>query len=116
MRKAANFFKMLMDADIPKIAIENPVPHKYAMEIIGKKYNQIIQPYQFGHGETKKTCLWLKGLPLLKSTKIVDGRNPRVHYASPSPDRWKERSRTLPGVAQAMADQWINAIIEQKEI
>ena len=71
-----------------------------------RKPDQIIQPWMFGHGETKATCLWLKNLPLLTPTAIVHGREPRVHHASPGPDRWKERSRTLPGIAAAMADQW----------
>jgi hypothetical protein len=106
MQKAADFFKELLDAPIDKIAVENPIMHKYGREIIGRPCNQIIQPWQFGHGETKATCLWLKGLPELKPTNIVSGRNPRVHFASPSPDRWKERSRTLPGIAYAMAEQW----------
>lgn len=69
-------------------------------------YSQIIQPWQFGHGETKATCFWLKNLPKLVPTEIVSGRTPRVHHASPGPDRWKERSRTLPGIARAMAQQW----------
>jgi hypothetical protein len=69
-------------------------------------YSQIIQPWMFGHGETKATCLWLKNLPLLKPTNIVDGREHRIHKMSPGPDRWKERSRTYPGIAKAMAEQW----------
>jgi hypothetical protein len=94
---------MLMYAPIRRIAIENPV------SIIStriRKPDQIIQPWQFGHGEVKATCLWLKGLPKLVPTKIVEGREARVHRASPGPDRWKERSRTLPGIAKAMAEQW----------
>lgn len=106
MADAADFFKTLMSAPIGKIAIENPIMHGHARNIIGRDPDQIIQPWQFGHGETKATCLWLKGLPSLVPTKIVDGRTPRVHYASPSPDRWKERSITLPGIAAAMAEQW----------
>lgn len=106
MKMAALFFRALLRAPVAKIAIENPIMHKYGLEIIGSGYNQIIQPYEFGHGETKATCLWLKGLPELKPTKIVDGRQPRVHFASPGPDRWKERSRTLTGIAEAMAQQW----------
>lgn len=70
------------------------------------KYSQVIHPWQHGHGETKATCLWLKGLPLLVPSNIVAGRNPRVHRASPGPERWKERSRTLPGIAKAMSIQW----------
>jgi len=101
--EALRFVQQLMDAPIPKIAIENPV------SIIStriRKPDQIIQPWMFGHGETKATCLWLKGLPKLVPTNIVEGRQPRVHHASPGPDRWKERSRTLQGIADAMADQW----------
>lgn len=100
---AARFFRHLLSAPVKKIAGENPIPHKYAGL---PKYTQIIQPWQFGHGETKATCLWLKGLPELIPTNIVDGRTARVHRASPGPDRWKERSRTLPGIANAMAEQW----------
>lgn len=103
--KACVLFNKLKTAPIKHIAIENPIPHKYAVSQIGK-YNQIIQPWQFGHGETKATCLWLKNLPKLVPTNIVEGRTPRVHHASPGPDRWKERSRTLQGIADAMAEQW----------
>lgn len=101
---AARFRALLMSA-VPRVAGENPIPHKYAKDIMGD-YSQIIQPWQFGHPETKATCLWLKNLPPLKPTNIVDGRTPRVHHASPGPDRWKERSRTLIGIGQAMAEQW----------
>jgi site-specific DNA-cytosine methylase len=87
-----------------KMALENPVG---IISTQFKRPTQIIQPWQFGHGEVKKTCLWLQGgLPTLKPTKIVDGRVPRVHHASPGPDRWKERSRTYTGIAAAMAEQW----------
>lgn len=102
-KKAVEFFLMLAESGIPKIAIENPIG---IMSTVYRKPDQIVQPWQFGHGETKATCLWLKGLPLLIPTNIVEGREPRVHHASPGPDRWKERSRTLPGIAQAMAEQW----------
>lgn len=88
---------------IERIALENPI------SIISshiRKPTQIIQPWQFGHGETKATCLWLKGLPKLQPTNIVEGREQRIHKMSPGPDRWKERSRTFTGIAQAMADQW----------
>ena len=101
--EALDFVRTLMDAPIPKIAIENPV------SIISsriKKPTQCIQPWQFGHGETKKTCLWLQGLPPLVPTDIVDGRVARVHNLPPSENRWKERSRTYKGIAEAMADQW----------
>ena len=101
--EALEFVQMLLNAPIPKICLENPV------SIISSKIckpDQIIQPWQFGHGETKATCLWLKGLPLLKPTNIVEGREARVHKMAPSPDRWKERSRTYEGIAKAMAEQW----------
>jgi site-specific DNA-cytosine methylase len=101
--QALEFVKMLLNADINSIALENPI------SIISSKVrkpDQIIQPWQFGHGETKATCLWLKNLPKLQHTNVVDGREPRVHMMSPGPNRWKERSRTFTGIAQAMADQW----------
>jgi hypothetical protein len=100
---ALAFVARLLNAPIQRIALENPI------SIISSKIrkpDQIIQPWQFGHGEVKATCLWLKSLPALKPTDIVEGRTPRVHYASPGPDRWKERSRTMQGIAEAMADQW----------
>jgi hypothetical protein len=103
--KAIDFFISLAWADIPKIAIENPIG---IMSTYYRKPDQIIQPWMFGHGETKATCLWLKNLPKLKPTNIVDGRKPRVHYESPGPDRWKNRSRTYQGIADAMAEQWGN--------
>jgi hypothetical protein len=106
MRDAAAFFALLLHAPIPRIAVENPIMHRHGVEIIGRRHDQSIQPWQHGHGETKATCLWLKNLPALQPTDIVDGRKPRVHYASPGPERWKERSRTLSGIARAMADQW----------
>jgi len=101
--EALDFVRCLLDAPIPRIALENPIP------IISsriRKPDQIIQPWQFGHGETKATCLWLKGLPKLQPTKVVEGREARVHRMPPGPDRWKERSRTFEGIAQAMAQQW----------
>jgi len=102
-RDALDFVRELMAVPIPRIALENPI------SIIStkiRKPDQIIQPWQFGHGETKATCLWLKNLPKLEPTQIVEGREARVHRATPSPDRWKERSRTLTGIADAMAQQW----------
>lgn len=101
--EAIQFFMELATAPIKHIAIENPIG---IMSTHWHKPDQIIQPWQFGHGETKATCLWLKGLSKLVPTNIVEGRTPRVHHASPGPDRWKERSRTLPGIAAAMATQW----------
>ena len=104
MEDAAILFRTLLDhAPIPMVAVENPIMHRHAGL---PKPTQIIQPWQFGHPETKATGLWLRGLPPLVPTDVVDGRTPRVHYASPGPDRWKERSRTLPGIAAAMAEQW----------
>lgn len=108
MREAAEFFKLLLNCNIPKIALENPIMHKYAREIVGRKYDQIIQPWQFGHGEQKATCLWLKNLPKLTPTNIVSGREQRVWKLPPSENRWAERSRTYPGIAMAMAEQWSN--------
>jgi hypothetical protein len=115
MRYAADFFNLFLNhPHCKRIAIENPIMHKYAIQIIGRKQDQIIQPWMFGHKEIKATCLWLKGLTPLKPTNIV-GPPPkdrdknewdRVHRASPGPDRWKDRSRTLEGLAAAMADQW----------
>ncbi len=106
MRKAAQFFRQMLNADIPKICVENPIPHRYAVAEIGRKYDQLIQPWQFGHPETKATCLWLKNLPSLKPTNIVDGREARMHKMPPSKDRWKNRSRTYSGIADAFASQW----------
>jgi site-specific DNA-cytosine methylase len=101
--EALEFVRMLLEAPIKRIALENPV------SIISSKIrkpDQIIQPWMFGHGETKATCLWLKNLPKLYPTEVVQGRVPRVHMMAPSPDRWKERSRTYAGIAEAMAEQW----------
>ena len=100
---ALSFVKRLMRADVDKICIENPIS---VISSKIRKPDQIVQPWMFGHGETKATCLWLKNLPKLKPTNIVEGREPRVHYESPGKDRWKNRSRTLQGIAEAMADQW----------
>lgn len=106
MQRAAEFFKVLLEAPIEKICVENPIPHKYALDIIGRKYDQIIQPWQFGHGETKATCLWLKGLRKLGTTKLVAGREARIHKMAPSANRSKLRSITYQGIADAMAAQW----------
>lgn len=100
---ALEFVARLLGCSVARIALENPV------SIISsriRKPDQIIQPWQFGHGETKATCLWLKGLPLLTPTNVVDGREARVHRMAPGPERWRERSRTFPGIAAAMAQQW----------
>jgi len=103
-QSAVSFFMRLVKLDIPMIAIENPV---CIMSRLYRKPDQIIQPYMFGHGETKATALWLKGLPKLTPTNIVDGREARIHRMPPSLDRWKERSRTYQGIADAMSDQWL---------
>ena len=100
---SVSFFMKISKLDIPKIAIENPI---CIMSRLYRKPNQIIQPWQYGHGETKSTCLWLKGLNKLIPTNIVDGREDRVHKLPPSPDRWKIRSTTYQGIADAMASQW----------
>jgi len=106
MREGARFFRALWHAPIRHICLENPIQHGYARQITRLRPTQVIQPWMFGHGETKATCLWLKGLPLLKPTDIVEGREPKVHRMPPGPDRWKERSRTYLGIANAMAEQW----------
>lgn len=101
--ESLEFVRKLLNAPIDKIALENPI------SIIStkiRKPDQIIQPWQFGHGETKATCLWLKNLPKLKPTNIVSGRENRIHKMPPSKDRWKNRSRTFQGIADAMAEQW----------
>lgn len=101
--EALDFVRKLMSAPITRRCIENPV------SIISSQIcrpDQIVQPWQFGHGETKATCLWLTGLPLLQPTNIVDGRAATVHRMPPGPDRWKLRSKTYPGIAAAMAEQW----------
>lgn len=105
--KAGNFFKKLLTVKhIPKICVENPIPHKYAVNLIGRKYDQIIQPWQFGHGETKATCLWLKNLPKLQPTNIVSGREQRIFNMPKNADRGRLRSITFQGIADAMAAQW----------
>lgn len=102
-QKSIDFFMRFANEDCPKIAIENPVG---IMSTVWRKPDQIIQPWQFGCGETKATCLWLKGLPLLHPTEIVEGREQRVWKMPPSADRAKQRSKTYPGIARAMAEQW----------
>jgi site-specific DNA-cytosine methylase len=102
-QRSIDFFMQLANAHIPKIAIENPIG---IMSTHYRKPDQIIQPWQFGHGETKATCLWLKNLPLLQPTNIVEGREQRIWRLPPSEDRAKLRSKTYPGIAKAMAEQW----------
>lgn len=106
MEEAADFFLKLWKAPVPKIALENPIMVGHAKKLIGVQQTQIVQPWQHGHGETKATCLWLKGLPKLVPTNVVDGRKPVCHFTPPGPNRWKERSRTYQGIANAMASQW----------
>lgn len=106
--QAADLFSTFWSAPIDRVAIENPRMHRHAQERIRgfQPPAQTIQPWQFGHGETKATCLWLRGLPTLRPTQIVAGRTERVHRMPEGPNRWRERSRTFPGIAAAMADQW----------
>ncbi len=112
--KGAELFKSLLESSIPKIAIENPIMHGYAKQLIGEKQTQVIQPWMFGHAEQKATCLWLKGLPKLKHSKNVkedllkldNKQRQRLHHLPPSKDRWKIRSTTFQGIANAMAEQW----------
>jgi len=106
-QRALDFVRLLMNAPIERIAIENPIS---VISSKIRKPDQIIQPWQFGHGETKSTCLWLKNLPLLKPTNIVEGREQRIWKMPPGPDRWKKRSETFQGIADAMAEQWGAAI------
>ena len=112
-QRALEFVEKLMQAPIPRICIENPIS---VISTKIRKPDQIIQPWQFGHGEVKATCLWLKNLPLLVPTNIVEGREPKVHRMPPGPDRWKERSRTYQGIANAMAEQWGEQLPVQMEI
>jgi hypothetical protein len=114
MENAAYLFRYLWGTryQIGRVCIENPIPHKYALEIIGRKYDQIIQPWQFGHEETKATCLWIRGLPQLQPTNIVNNREQKIHKLSAlrgpgsSKTRQQDRSRTYQGIADAMASQW----------
>lgn len=100
---AIRFVEALLHAPIPRIAIENPIG---ILSTVVRKPDQIVQPWMFGHGETKATCLWLKDLPKLVPTNVVDGRDARVHRMPPGPDRWRKRSITYAGIADAMAHQW----------
>lgn len=115
LRDGAGLFSAFWNAPIDRIAVENPVMHRHAKALIENYQEpaQSVQPWQFGHGETKRTCFWLKNLPALIPTDVVEGREARVHRMPPSPDRWKERSRFFPGIAAAMADQWGDAALEQ---
>lgn len=121
---AAAFFRTLLKAPVPRIAIENPVMHRYAIERIGRKQDQVIQPWMFGHTERKATGLWLRNLPSLKPTNDVRTETmalparerDRVHHMSPGPERWKKRSRTYPGIARAMAEQWGSLLTTDLEL
>lgn len=112
--EGAVFFRDLLHAPIPLVAVENPIMHKWAVQIVGERHTQLIQPWQFGHPETKGTGLWLRGLPPLVATEdaravmatLPAKERARVHHLPPSADRWKLRSLTYQGIAQAMADQW----------
>jgi len=108
LKDAADLFSAFWNSPIERICVENPVMHKHAKALIHNYLApaQSVQPWQFGHGETKRTCLWLRNLPKLTPTNIVDGREARVHKMPPGPNRWRERSRFFPGIADAMADQW----------
>lgn len=110
MRRSARCFRRLLKSPIPRIAGENPIPYREARLIMGES-SQKIQPYEFGHPERKATCLWLRNLPLLQPTGIVPlpekkSEAQRLHHLPQSPNRWKERSRTFQGIADAMAEQW----------
>lgn len=115
LREGTALFSAFWNAPIDRVCVENPVMHKHAKALIQNYQEpaQSVQPWQFGHGEVKRTCFWLRNLPSLKPTQIVDGRHARVHLASPGPDRWKERSRFFPGIAAAMADQWTDFALQE---
>lgn len=120
MADGAAFFRQLLEAPIPRIAVENPIMHGYARELVGRRADQCVQPYQFGHLEQKGTCLWLKNLPQLIPTSdlkaetmaLPEGQRQKMFYKSPGPNRWKERSITYQGIADAMADQWGSLPVE----
>jgi hypothetical protein len=112
MREAAQLFLDFLNAPVPRIAVENPVMHRYAREIIGRGPDFTVQPWMFGDGEVKRTCFWTRGLLPLRPTHFVEGREARIHMASPGRDRWKMRSVTYPGLAKAMADQWGSSLAE----
>lgn len=112
---AAAFFNMFLDLKVPRLCVENPIMHKYAVERIGgRKQSQVVQPWMFGHTEQKATCLWLRGLPKLEPTnnvkeemmKLAPAERQRLHWLPPSKDRWRIRSTTYSGIAEAMAEQW----------
>ena len=108
MREGAAFFLACLNANAPLVAVENPVMHRYAREIVGRGPDFTVQPWQFGDDYKKRTCFWTRGLFPLRPTSSLDGSTAKaeVHHASPGPDRWKMRSKTYPGIAAAMAEQW----------
>lgn len=108
MREGAEFFRACLDANAPRVAVENPVMHRYAREIVGRRADFSVQPWQFGDPAKKRTCFWTRGLPPLAPTSnmAAEDASADCHLASPGPDRWKERSRTYPGIARAIAEQW----------
>lgn len=106
VREAAEFFTWCLNVPAKMVCVENPIMHRYATGLIGRRYSQIVQPWMFGVPESKATCLWLRGLPPLRPTMVVSERRQRVWREPPSPDRWKRRSITPLGIAEAMADQW----------
>lgn len=116
MVDSALYFKWLLNCKIPKIAMENPIMLGHAKKLIGRKQDQIIHPWQHGHGEQKQTCLWLKGLPLLKPTNIVPGREQKVWKMGPSSTRQRDRSKTYSGIADAMVSQWFPLNIKKDEL
>ena len=110
MREGAAFFRELLEAAIPRVAVENPIMHKYAVELIGRRQDQVVQPWMFGDPQKKAVGLWLRGLPpLLATGPICEERRPLMHRMSPGPNRSKDRSRFFPDIARAMADQWSDA-------
>ena len=106
MVRGAEFVKELLEAGVERIAVENPIPHSYAVRAIGRKYDQLVQPWWFGEGSVKGICLWLKGLSPLLATVVHPGRDNALYRCMPGPERWKIRSRTFEGIAVAMASQW----------
>lgn len=125
LKEAANFFRMFLYHPAEYVCVENPVMHKYALKIVGQKHTQTIQPWQFGHDASKRTCLWLRNLPTLQPTNIIkphengkySNQTPSgQNNLGPSKDRWKLRSKTYEGIAEAMAGQWVPFILKQKGI
>lgn len=108
MRAGAAFFLACLNANAPRVAVENPVMHGHARDLVGSRPSFTVQPWQFGDDFKKRTCFWTRGLPPLRPTSQLDGTTARAdcHMAPPGPDRWKDRSRTYPGIARAIAEQW----------